>query len=68
MTLKHLLLFGCTQIYLLETILLPKMVSERAVRRGEQELVFHGDRASVQEGEKFGTWMMLRVVQQCLNT
>ena len=68
MTLKHVLLFGCTQIYLLEKILLPKMVSETAVRRGEQELVFHGDTASVWEGKKFGTWMMLRVVQQCQST
>lgn len=39
---------------------------ERVVsRRGDGELVFAGDTVSVQEGDKFGKWMMVRVSQQC---
>ena len=33
--------------------------------RGNGELVFNGDRVSVQEGEKSGRQMMVRVAQQC---
>ena len=32
---------------------------------GEGELVFKGDRVSVQEGGKFGRLMMVRVAQLC---
>ena len=28
---------------------------------GDGDLVFNGDRVSVQEGEKFGRWTMVRV-------
>ena len=30
---------------------------------GDDELVFNRDRVSVQEGEKLGRWMMVRVGQ-----
>ena len=29
--------------------------------RGEWELVFNGDRFSVEDGDKFGRWMMVKV-------
>ena len=32
--------------------------------KGNKELVLNKERVSVSEGEKFGTWMMVRVVQQ----
>ena len=37
----------------------------RGVGRGNGELVFSGDRVSVEEGRKLGRWMMVRVAQQC---
>ena len=33
--------------------------------RGNGQLMFNGDRDSVQEGEKFRRWMMMRVAEQC---
>ena len=33
---------------------------------GDGELVFNGDRVSVQEGGKFGRLMMVRVAQLCV--
>jgi len=33
--------------------------------RGEVEFVFKGIRVSVQESEKFGRWLMVRVAQHC---
>ena len=31
------------------------------VERGNEELVFNGNRVSAEQGEKFGRWMMMRV-------
>ena len=36
------------------------------VGSGDGELVFNGDRVSVQEGGKFGRLMMVRVAQLCV--
>ena len=35
------------------------------VGSGRGELVLNGDRISVEEGEEFGRWTMVRVAQQC---
>ena len=35
------------------------------VGTGERELEFNGDRVPVQEGEKFGRWIMERAARQC---
>ena len=35
---------------------------------GDEDLVFNGDRVSVQESEKFRIWMVVRVAQQCACT
>jgi len=35
---------------------------------GDGDLVFNRDRVSVQESEKFGIWMVVRVAQQCVCT
>ena len=35
------------------------------VGRGHGNLVFNGDRVSVEEGEEYGSWMMEGVAQQC---
>ena len=37
----------------------------QGVGKGNGELVFNGDRVSVEEGEKFRRWLMVRVAQQC---
>jgi hypothetical protein len=43
-------------------------VGKGGMGRGNEELVFNGDRVSVYEGEKFRRLMMVRVVQQCKYT
>jgi len=35
------------------------------VGSGNGDLMFSGDRVSVQESEKFQKWMMVRVTQEC---
>ena len=43
-------------------------VGKGGMGRGNEELVFDGDRVSVYEGDKFRRPMMVRVAQQCKYT
>ena len=41
------------------------LVDARDQMRVGGELMFNGDRVSVQEDEKSGRWVMMRAIQQC---
>ena len=41
------------------------LVDARGQMRVGGELMFNGDRVSVQEDEKSGRWVMMRAIQQC---